>query len=148
MKVLVSLSEQLSSCHVMPHSSQLRQVFPTRFPRLVGLPFNTTPVFTHPLLFVSKYHKYVENVDGFIALKHLLLLSSARRGCWQCGPAGRGPDRVHSQHEQSGLHPFRLSHSHGWEQPLHHLQRRCRGAAHPCRRCPITRPNPFMCYLF
>lgn len=148
MKVLVSLSEQLASSHVMPRSSQLRQVIPLRFPRLEGLPFNTTPVFIHPLLFASKYHKHVENVDGIIALKNVLLLSSACRGCWQCGPAGRGPDRVHSQHEQSGFHPYRLSHSHGWEQPVHHLQRRCRGAAHPCRRCPIRRPNPFMCYLF
>lgn len=50
------------------------------------------------------------------------------------GPAGRGPPRVHSEHEASGLHAHGLSHPHGWKQPIRHLQGRHRGAAHACRR--------------
>lgn len=67
LKVLVSLSEQLASC-------QLRQVFPFRFPRLEGLPFNTTPdLLTHCCLLLNT-----------ISMLKMLMESSLWKMCCFC----------------------------------------------------------------
>lgn len=65
----------------------------------------------------------------------LLSACSRRRQCWSAGCGSLG---FHSQHEQGGLHAHRLPDSHGWKQPIWHLQGRRRGAAHSRRRFACT----------